>query len=451
METVVKILNQLASESSTTGKKEILKKNGSNELLKSVLKYALDQGRTYNVTELNFDTPPAVGVTGPVVFSYLDFLSSKKGATDKQANELSALANRCEYTQVVVTKIIQKDLKCGVGAKLVNSVFKDLIYTVPYQRYKSFKFIEKIDFEKEVVVVQLKMDGMFSYLFPDGEMVTRNGSKFNLQGTFDGALNSGWLKRCSELLGEPLVWMGEVLVKGLDGKYLPRKEGNGIINSFISGDGDESRRKDIEFVTWGYVTLADYKKRESDMPYTKVLNLIEAVIPPEDSNVKFSQSKSVETMDEALEYYREVRERKEEGSMVKVASKLTWRDQQSGTPHGVKLKPEAIAEFEIVDAYYGDKKGKRAELLGGIIIKSLDGKIFCKCGGGFNDEEIALGVDWWKDQVGKIVSVKYTGITTDKSNRKTYCLEHSRMAETRFSEKDEADTYEYCVEELEKV
>ena len=137
--------------------------------------------------------------------------------------------------------------------------------------------------------------------------------------------------------------------------------------------------------------------------------------------------------------------------MIKDADNLYWRDEQSGSKYGVKMKAFAEAEFRIVEAYYG-KQGKKNEfILGGLVIESEDKKIRTKVGMGFSDEERERGVDWWNDQAGKIITVQYCGIVKDKTARTTSCLEHSSFVEPRFNEKSVANTYEECMEELENA
>lgn len=436
MEQVLDIINQIAAVSSTKDKKAIISKHlPVNKLLQTVVKYALDQNKSYNITELvNTD----VTISGDV-FLCLDALAAKRGATDEEVRILSSMCHE-PATWAIVTKIIQKDLKCGCGATTFNEIMPGLVYQVPYQRFSSFKAIDKVNFEEDTVVAQIKYDGQFAYAFPDDSMLSRNGSRYSL----NGALHTS--KEWTAEVGRDLLWKGETLVLGLDGKFLPRKTGNGIINKFISGKGDPQWQDRIRYVTWGYVTESDFARGYSDMTYEEML---QTILPFKDkikgSKIQFSKTEFVCSKVAAMAFYQRARDRKEEGAMVKVANKLKWKDEDSGSKFGVKLKPVAEAEFEIVDAYYGDKKGKYAEVLGGLVVKTYDGKILTKFGGGFSDEERNLGVDWWKDKIGRVVTGKFTGITTDKSSRETFCLDHGNFVELR-DDKTGADTYEYCVD-----
>jgi len=437
---VLDSINQIAAVGSTKAKSAIIKQHlPGNELFQKVVKYALDQNKSFNVTELVTGKPITQVYVGEI-FKKLDDLDSKRGATDKDIQELSNLAASFDGGYEIVTKIIQKDLKCGCGAKAFNDVMPGLVFEVPYQRFSSFKAIDKIDFESDTVIAQIKYDGTFAYLMPDGSFLSRNGSSYSLNGAIERS--EEWISG----LGDYLIWMGELLVLGPDGKFLPRKTGNGIINKFISGEGDGANRDKVRYITWGCITVEDFNRGYSSTTY---LEMLDTILPfhqhIKGSKIQFSKSEFVKTKEEALAFYKRCRERKEEGAMVKVINKLKWKDESSGSKFGVKLKPVAEAEFVIVDAYHGDKKGKYASALGGLVVKTQDDRILTKIGGGFSDEERFLGVDWWKSQVGRIITAEFTGITTDKSSRETFCLEHSRFSELRH-DKTEADSYNYCLE-----
>ena len=448
MEKVLEILNEIAAESSTKGKEELLKKYlPGNVLFQRVATYTLDQGKSYNVTELVDNVTMVEGS----VFNFLDSLSVKRGATDQEVNTLSGMC-RTEAEKEIVTRIIKKDLRIGCGAKAFNKVIPDLIYQVPYQRYSSFKAIEKIDFEKDKVVAQLKMDGRFAYMLPPDRyelpFVSRQGLKYSMGAALVGK-DYDWVRFLEKDVGQPVVLQGEKLVFDYaTGAYCSRAVGNGLINEHIAGGKDISDR--IRYVVWGFTTVEDFHRKKSDMNYWDCLSFLEQAYEAigHGSRISLTPTESAPSLEKAMDFYTRARSRKEEGAMIKAANKLKWRDCSSGDKYGVKLKPEAEAEFEIVDAYPGEKGKKYENMLGGLTIKTSCGGILSNVGSGFSDEQRGLGVDWWKGKIGKIVTCKFTEVVTDKTSRKTMCLSHPRFVEDRFNEKDEADTLGYCLEQL---
>ena len=445
MRDILAILNEIAEAKGTKDKKEVIRKYSGNSLFKKIVQYALDQDATYHLTTL----PETTEVSSESVFDLLSQLNVRRGCTEAMALDL---ASRChgEADREIVTRIINKDLRCGARAALFNSVEKGWVYEVPYQRYKSSSTIDKIDFSEQVVC-QLKMDGMFAYLFTGNRVqpfLTRNGSRFSLGKDFQIRLENSWIYKVNKAIDDETVRMGELLVLGPDGKFLPRKEGNGILNSFIAGKGDPAMVDKIRYVTWGWVSQHDFNRKESDTLYTTIMRYDNSAykdVGPGDV-VLLSKSKEIGSVEEAQEFFLSARERKEEGAIVKVASKLKWRDQRSGTPYGVKLKAEFEGDFEIISAYPGKTGRKYENMLGGIRVRSSCGLIESNIGGGFSDEDREKGVDWWNNRKGMIISAKFTGLITDKTDRKTWCFDHGRFIETRFNEKTEADSYEDILE-----
>jgi len=407
------VLTKLDNADGSNEKKEILKANPG---YKALFKYALDQDKYYHLTEL----PPFEyeGIVDPL--EYLTCLSNKGSCTHAEAKNLSNAVGPDPRAREVVNRILKKDLKCGVGAKLVNQVWKDLIFRVPYQRFSSFKDVDKIKFEGNTVLVQVKYDGMFSYLMEDGSFLTRNGSRFKVPG----------------FVGLDKIFMGELLVVDIDGRYMPRAVGNGILNSIIQG-GPVTH--DVVYVTWGFVTKEDFRAGKSDKTYYDTFIELRSMELP--SNMIISESKHVKSLDEALDYYSEAKKRGEEGAMIKVANLLKWKDESSGTKYGCKCKPHSDIEMEIVKALYGDVGDKYEKVMGRLLVKSKEGLVVGYVGGGFTDADRNLGVDWWNSHAGDIVTVRITGLSLAKGSE-TYGMTHARFIETRFNDKDEANTYE---------
>lgn len=435
------VIESIAATSGAKAKKKIIAANISDPDFQRVVKYALDQSKHYNLTDL----PEPNGVTVGDIFKHLDYLASKRGATQGEAQVLADLCAMEDGAREVVTKIIRKDLRCGAKAKTFNGVVRDLVYEIPYQRYKSPAHIDGIDFSGNIVV-QKKMDGMFAY-HSRGKFITRNGLSFDF-GTPIADIPDAEDELFEKFRYSDAVFMGELLVE-VDGEFLPRQESNGIINSFISGEGDPYYVPSVVYVVWGCVTHTEFTKKVSNTPYFVILRMLQEIKSlNNNSQIRLIGTVKVATKEEAIEKYMELRESKAEGAMVKDIDKLTWRDQQSGSPYGVKLKAVVEGEFEIVEAYYGDPNHKWAAYLGGLVVKSSCGGILTRVGTGYSDDQRLKGVDWWNEQKGKIVTNAFNDIVTDESDRETMCLSHGRFVEDRFNEKTEADSMEYLMEEL---
>ena len=436
----------------------------SNALLRRVAQYALNQGQSYNLTGLPALPVPSTEENLDGIFSCLDTLATKRGATHEEARQLAMYCNNAAAHDVVV-RILRKDLDIGAGAETFNKAMPGLIYTVPYNRYSSFSQIDPDALRDVPMLVQLKNDGFFSYmqdplLTKGNPFCTRQGNTFSLHGAVEK--DFVFLRELQDRIGEPIRLEGELLVRTADESgFLPRSKGNGLLAEFCNGDGTDMPgfAERIRYIIWGYVTESEYQARESCVVYRDIWRNLQSCFAENAAKrmgvISLTESKPVASFEEAMAFYRKMRDRGLEGAMLKILDKLVWKHNSSGNINGFKMKAEAEAEFEIVDAYPGKPNGKWKNHLGGLTVKSSCGQILTNIGGGFSDDERMLGLDWWKAKKGKIITGKFTGIVKDKTGRTTYCLEHSRMphlgaafVETRFSEKEEANDLAYCQQQL---
>lgn len=438
MQEVRRILNELECTPSTNDKKEIIRVNSNNKLFMKFIKYALDDGKSYGIKTLPYNKLEWY-CKPEDIFQQLDNLADRVNS----ANSKETLTEMCNYLNCtdLIELILKKDLRCGVGARLVNDVIPKHIDIVPYERYKSMKNLNKLNFNNNIVA-QLKMNGLFSYYFTSTDTyLTRNNKKYKVTGVDYDKL----IEALNE--DEPLVFVGEGLLIDTEGNFVDRKTSNGVVNSFIHG-GSEDRHNDFVHVVWLYLTESEYYNGVSEVPYiSRITNLEEAFDIVTPNRVKLVDSMPVESIEAAQKWYKSKRKLKEEGCIVKDSDNLCWSDNKSGSKFGVKMKAEAEVDVKIVSAYYGEQGKKWENLLGGIVISTEDGKIQSSVGMGFSDEERERGVEWWNAQAGKIVTIKVRDITKAKGNN-TFAFESASFVETRFNEKSIADSYSKCVDEL---
>lgn len=435
----------LEETSSVNEKIKTLSKYLENPLFRKVVQYAYNQGQTYNVNDVQYVDGVSSHLGEEAIFDQLDYMHKKGGASKQDKEKLNSYCSIDKETVEVVKRIVSKDLRCGISHKTIEKAKRGTIETVPYQRCSNEKLIDRVMYP---AVAQKKADSMFSYGFAWKEkdiFTTRSGNNFNLLGHLHGSLR--------QLLGEEkLVTVGELQV--LDEKYehvLDRKTGNGYLNTFIQGTGDPEIAPRVIYDIWDLIPYENYLKKFCPQPYSvrfpKLIDLVNAYLNKycggELGPIGIIPYEIVNSEAEAREFYRKMREDKFEGAILKDFSEL-WKD---GTSRKfIKLKNRVEAEFEIVDAYYGDKGKAWEHVLGGLTVKSCDGKIVTNVGTGLSDKDRNLGVDWWKDHIGDIVTISFESVIEDKTNRETMKLYTPSFVEPRFNEKLEADTLEYCID-----
>lgn len=398
-------------------------------------KLALDQGHSFGVEEIPDFTEGGSG-SSEELMTAIEFFKTNKGVTDKDLAALHRLMCQSPDHYLVASRILRKDLRCGIQAKTVNKVRPGLIFRVPYQRCSSGpEALAKITFPARL---ERKANGMFAYMFTDGTFMTRNGQRFTIPG------NPVSARIESPDMASNLVLIGELVFVDENEKPLPRAISNGFINSFIKGEGADVDVSRLRAFVWNMITPSAFSlgadATSTGTSFTCLTHVFHGADP-----IKPIEHWIVNSLAEAQAKTNELIAAGEEGAVLKSLSPyFVWED-HSASPYQVKMKAEAEAEFVIVDWYYGDQGKKYENMLGGIVVRSADHLIVSEVGSGFSDKQRAA-VDSWRLNVGQVCTIKFNGVT-EKAGSDVRALDHPRFVEMR-KDKDEADTLEYCLNEL---
>lgn len=430
------IIEELANTTSKLEKEAILKREAevNNEELMRVLYVACDPSIRFYTKQIPdfeestlkiYDTTSAIDIL-------VDSIASREFTWYAAQDMISFILARTESESIdLVKKVLLKDLDCGVGATTINKFFKGLITEPPYQQYSLFseKFLKKI---KLPVISQFKADGCYgNHIVTENtyDIISRQGIPFTY------TLPDVLLDRATSFAidWEPFVLHGECLVKkytkeGLwEGEFLPRQEGNGLINS-----DTPPKPEDLFLEVWDIITLEDYNKRESKVPYNERLQrLQEFVIDSLSDCCRIVETRLCNTVDALIEHFKEIREKGLEGSMVKPIDML-WKDSKLTT--AFKLKAIFECEYKVIGY---TEHSKKKDWIGALICESSDGKVKFKCGSGLKDTDRKKPFSFYN---GKIITVKANDLTTSET-KDTLSLSHPRFVEIR-NDKVVADNLE---------
>jgi len=442
LKTVLEQLTIIENITSTNDKVAKLAEFLEDPTFRKVIQYAYNQGWAYNLKEVNFvEESTATDISN--IFDYLDFLKQKGGATNVEKAKFNWICSIDKETIEVVSRICKKDLRAGFSFKTINKAKRGIVEEVPYQRCSTEDEIHRVCYP---AIVQKKADGMFAYGFPwkdDEIFTTRYGNTFHL---------FGYLKEeLLELLnGEKFVTVGEMVVIDENGKVLDRKTGNGFLNSFVQGCGSEEIAERVVYVLWGLIPFEHYEKRFSPIPYSqgfpKLCGMVDKFLNKNYpagglGPIEVIPYEIVHSVDEARAFYKKMRDNGFEGAVLKDLGEI-WKPTTSRK--FIKMKNRAFAEFRIVKALPGTKGKQYEHCLGALIVRTEDGGIVTEIGKGFSKEERERGIEWWDSHFDDIVTCSFESVITDKTNRETKKLFLESFEETRFNEKWEADTTEYC-------
>lgn len=430
-------LKELSEITGMNDKVERLKQLLIDRTFLKVVQYALDGQLHYKFKDIGVwqvDNASNYNISDSEMFEYLDYLASKSGATNEDKKVFINLWSESYNSFEVGRMILNKDLRCGVSGKTVNKALPGTIRIIPYQRCSTSSNIDKITFP---AIIQTKADAMFSYasnIFLHMFM-TRTGKTFGLFDLLEVHMDY-WIDAVDDHFPSP-VFMGELCVVDDKEKVLDRKTSNGIMNKFIKGTGTEEEAERVRYVIWDVISAEDWENNICNVPYGVRWDTLQTLTKELGSLVQLIDSERVDSVSEAMGFYNKMRDAGEEGAILKDINSV-WKSNTCSTT--VKLKNVSTAEFKIIGVNRG--KGKLSDRMGSLTVATSDRGIITNVGSGFSDAERDL--EFWMQSIGNIVSVNFESVIKDKTERKVKKLFLPIFDETRFEEKDEADTTEYC-------
>jgi len=416
---VNKFLNDLAANASRNFKIEQLNANSDNEILREVIRLALDPFTQFYIRKI-----PKYEFVGEnsehqtsleMALQNLYYLYSREVTGNAAIAHLTAILSGLPSDDAkVIERIIQKDLKCGVSTSTVNDVWMGLIPEYPCMLCSPFeqKLVDKIQFP---AYAQMKMDGMrFNAIVRDGkvEFRSRNGKEILLLGNLEAEF--------AALAGSiDCVFDGELLVMDdMTGQFMDRQTGNGILNKANKGTISECDAAKVHASVWDVIPYIMFESGYCATPYSQRFSTLEKLVNSQKSNGKKIWSVTstiVETLEQAQDIFQDYLSKGYEGIILKDGNG-GWENKRA--KHQIKFKGELECDLKIVAVEEG--KGKAAGMLGAIFCESADGVVKVSVGSGFKDEDRKK---YWKENlVDRIVAIKYNSRIKNKQGEDSLFL-----------------------------
>ena len=433
MNAISTIIDELASTSKRNEKIAILERNKNNTLLQRVLFYALDPSITFGIEKIpDYNTVvgglfdrPALSLNYSL--DKLDAFVNREVTGNAAIERLSSILSEVTKEDAdVLVKIIERDLRCGVGASTVNKVWPELIYVHPYCRCSSLneKTLAQI---KYPAFSQVKMDGMYIDIIVNAGTVTymsRNGHVLEL--------NSDLYDPYFLKYFEGNVLQGELTVLDNQGDTLLREESNGLINS------DDIPFADLRFTLWDMIDFNEFQQKKSTETYEERFSDLEDIIYGAFDHgdiplqVNVVPTEIVQNFSEAVDHFKECIGGGLEGTLLK-SNDMIW----ANTTSKKAIKMKVIFDIEMQIVAFNEGSGKDKGKLGSFTCQTSDGKIEVGVGTGLKDVERQQFWDEQNELMGAIITVRSNGIM-DKYEDKPASLFLPRFVEIRY-DKTEAD------------
>lgn len=175
-------LANIAATSSTKEKVKLIKQYVSTlPYFNTVVFYTYNYLYSYNIRKIS-PSEHSKKTTPDAIFSFLDYLTSKRGATDKDKSNLSDLVSSDNSTLIVVNMILDRDLRCGASLKL----FRKAMPEIPVHEVKLCNDDLDVFWKKTKTIENAcwsdKLDGVriWAIVNPDNEIeyISRNGKPY---------------------------------------------------------------------------------------------------------------------------------------------------------------------------------------------------------------------------------------------------------------------------------
>lgn len=410
------IINELKQTQSKIEQKGILERNKNNEILKFVLYRAYNQFIRYNLSNINQTDEGYNDFESKLdeIKSLLNKLEKREitgnNARDKTFELINSLTKEAAN---IFRGILGKDLKCGIGEKTINSVFKNLIPVFNVQlanKYKDFRHKKNCNAIQSFFFTP-KVDGVRAYwsLNDPDNLYSRQGLPFI---GFDHIIKE--IKKLQNKYGFFFI-DGELLIKG---KIFNQIQSIVVKKKNINID----EKKEVYFAVFA---VGEMKNT------TEMVDLINKM-NQESDNLKYIEFLSYGIIPNS---YDEIKKQCDifisqgyEGIMLRSKS-IPYSYKRDDNL--LKYKPiddenldaYNIASLRIFELLEG--QGRKTNMLGSIhCIGEIDGKkISTHIGSGFSDEErqeIWNNKELYQD---KEIEVKYQSITKNRNSEDVYALQ----------------------------
>jgi len=455
MTLIKSIITEIANEGGSNAKMDILTSYKDTPLLKEVLYQAKSKRVKFYLKQIPEYTTNGTNMPLEWALEQLGDISSREVTGGSASDYLKKiLESVSEDDAYIIERIIDKDLKFGMGTSNINKVFKDLIEKTPYMGAKSFsEDLAKKIFEKGgVAVSQVKMDGRYCNAIIRGgevELESRQGET-----TFVG--DAKFLRELSVM--QDCVLNGELTIDGLD-----RYTANGIVASIVDIEGKRDSRTEkettkklenfevkhgsyeealsnIRYTVWDMITIDEYFEKKSKREYAERASILTSTLGKfQMTRVVIVEGAVVKSYEEAMSHFQQILQRGEEGTILK-ALNGTWKD---GKPNWqVKMKLEMHIDLRVIGFQFGEKGTKNENVYSTINLESSCGKLKTNPAG-MTEAMMNDITERAEELMGTVVEIRCCGLSQNSDGE--WSTLHPSVVELR-DDKDTCDSLESAIE-----
>ena len=395
MEEVIKIFKQIQETSSINDKKTIIDANKDNELFKKCLVFLLDGNVQTGLSSKKISKKVRKSdYYMPQFTDVMSYLETHNTGTDDDISLIQAfIRNQPEEYHEFYAEFVTKSFRLGADSKVVNAVIPGLIPTWDVMLGTSIehcKLPENIWFS-----LSQKLNGNRCTYY-NGEFYTRQNKKY---------IGLNHIKADIEKIpnAKDLVFDGELIYKNNEGlsDSSAFQKGTGIANN------KSENKEELKLVLFDVLPREEFDNKVSKDSYrVRKQNLL---------NLKQYETENIEVVQifyegtdqsEIWNWLDYCEQHDMEGCMLNLDTPYECKR----TKNLMKVKMFYDLDLQIVG--YEEGTGRNKGRLGAFVVDYKGNQV--KVGSGYSDKERDTFWNNRDEYVGRVITVKYKEISTDK-------------------------------------
>lgn len=394
MEEVIKLFKQIQETSSTNDKKAIITANKDNELFKKCLRFLLDGNIITGISAKKIKKKVHKSeYILPTFEDVMKYLNQNNTGTDNDILMVQSFLDMHEDNREFYEQMITKTFRLGADKKVVNACIPGLIPTWDVMLGTSIEHCKLP--ESTWFSLSQKLNGNRCTYY-NGEFYTRQNKKY---------IGLDHIKADIEKIpnAKDYVFDGELIYKNNEGLSDSDafQKGTGIANN------KSKNKEELKLVIFDVLPKEEFDNKISKDTYKVRKQCLLHLKQYETENIKIVQMFYEGTdQSEIWKWLNYCEEHDMEGCMLNLDAPYECKRTKS------LMKVKKFYDLDLRIIGYEEGTGRNKGRLGAFIVDYKGNHV--KVGSGYNDDERVHFANHRNEYIGRVITVKYKEVTTDK-------------------------------------
>jgi len=400
-------IEEMNKTNSVLDKKEVLKKYPE---MREMIEAVYNPFKQYYVSSDNLKKNSHIvsNIVIEDIYEVLNLLQTRKITGHTALGQVNNFIKYNSQYEDIIYKIIDKDLECRVGDKIINDIYPGLVPSFEVALANNYKdFVDKVDLVKDNYYASHKLDGCRCIAVMDKfgaiKFYSRQGKEFEVLENLKKEIETMNLK--------DVVLDGEICILDKEGK----ENFQDIMKEIRRKDHQIANPKYLVFDQIRYTDFFDHKSKEVFLDRQE--NLARSLGKYKGNNIEQLKQTKIESMEQFAELCKESETKGWEGLILR--KDTSYKGKRSSDI--LKMKKMDDAEYKVIDIETGpfrvieDEIEKTIETLSAIKIEHKGNIVSVGSGFSINQRK-----EFYKDPskiIGKTITVQYFEETKNKEGK----------------------------------